>query len=309
MAAPLDRTWYNTLVDDDGSGNIGTVWNKAAVDALLDSVDARLAGVVDGAGALSVNEFAVFADPDTIKGGTGLVTLGSGNIVRDTLPGADNAAITISGAGAVDANRGASIYIAGNQYGAPGFVSITSGVGGAVSINRGNIPSVQFLSDGAMKLLDGQVLFPATQRASADPNTLDDYREFSWTPKWTATGGATGIVYASQVGYGIKVGRHVKAWAVLGVTSPGTMAGAVALWGLPYFASSGGGAVGAVTVAAFSGAGIPFSMVSGFVTPSVDWADLTYLPAGGGTALLSMPAAMIIAGTTIYCEVSYLAAQ
>ena len=39
---PLDRTWYNTLVDDDGSNTVGTLWNKAAVDSLMDAVDAAL---------------------------------------------------------------------------------------------------------------------------------------------------------------------------------------------------------------------------------------------------------------------------
>jgi hypothetical protein len=39
----LDRTWYNTLVDDDGSGLTGSVWDKADVDSLMDAVDAELA--------------------------------------------------------------------------------------------------------------------------------------------------------------------------------------------------------------------------------------------------------------------------
>jgi len=38
----LDRTWYNTLVDDDGSGMTGSVWDKADVDALMDATDAEL---------------------------------------------------------------------------------------------------------------------------------------------------------------------------------------------------------------------------------------------------------------------------
>jgi len=37
---PIDRTWFNTLVDDDGSGQTGTIWNKFQVDGLLDSIDA-----------------------------------------------------------------------------------------------------------------------------------------------------------------------------------------------------------------------------------------------------------------------------
>jgi len=39
---PLDRTWYNSLVDDDGSNTVGTVWGKDDVDALMDAVDASL---------------------------------------------------------------------------------------------------------------------------------------------------------------------------------------------------------------------------------------------------------------------------
>jgi hypothetical protein len=39
----LDRTWYNSLVDDDGSGMTGSVWDKADVDSLMDAVDAEIA--------------------------------------------------------------------------------------------------------------------------------------------------------------------------------------------------------------------------------------------------------------------------
>src|SRR4026209_2096244 len=38
----LDRTWYNSLTDDDGSTRVGTLWNKAAVDSLMDAVDAEV---------------------------------------------------------------------------------------------------------------------------------------------------------------------------------------------------------------------------------------------------------------------------
>ena len=44
MATTIDRTNYNALVDDDGSGTVGTVWNKYAIDVvILDPVDALLA--------------------------------------------------------------------------------------------------------------------------------------------------------------------------------------------------------------------------------------------------------------------------
>jgi hypothetical protein len=38
----LDRTWYNTLVDDDGSNTVGSLWDKTDVDALMDAVDAAI---------------------------------------------------------------------------------------------------------------------------------------------------------------------------------------------------------------------------------------------------------------------------
>jgi len=39
----LDRTWYNGLVDDPGDNLSGTRWDKAAVDSLMDAIDASLA--------------------------------------------------------------------------------------------------------------------------------------------------------------------------------------------------------------------------------------------------------------------------
>lgn len=39
---PLDRTWYAGLVDDDGSGSVGSIWNKSQVNALMNVIDAEL---------------------------------------------------------------------------------------------------------------------------------------------------------------------------------------------------------------------------------------------------------------------------
>lgn len=62
----LDRTWYNTLVDDTlGPIPDGTIWNKAAVDALMDAVDAALpkegswTPVLGGAGGTSGQTYTV----------------------------------------------------------------------------------------------------------------------------------------------------------------------------------------------------------------------------------------------------------
>lgn len=43
MATVLDRAWYDTLVQDDGSGTLGSVWDKADVDSMMDAIDAVFA--------------------------------------------------------------------------------------------------------------------------------------------------------------------------------------------------------------------------------------------------------------------------
>jgi hypothetical protein len=58
-------------------------------------------------------------------------------------------------------------------------------------------------------LANGQIAFPATQVASANANTLDDYEEGTWTPVMTfATPGNLSIsAYGVQAGAYTKIGR------------------------------------------------------------------------------------------------------
>ena len=45
----IDRTPYNALVDDDGTGTTGTPWNKAAIaGVILDPTDAAIAAAIAG---------------------------------------------------------------------------------------------------------------------------------------------------------------------------------------------------------------------------------------------------------------------
>jgi hypothetical protein len=61
-------------------------------------------------------------------------------------------------------------------------------------------------SGGVVQLKSG-ITFPATQVASTDPNTLDDYEEGLYTPSLTATGCT--FAYTVQEGYYTKIGRSV----------------------------------------------------------------------------------------------------
>jgi hypothetical protein len=58
---------------------------------------------------------------------------------------------------------------------------------------------------------NGQIKFPASQNASSDANTLDDYEEGTWTPVITGSGSNPTVTYSLQSGNYVKVGSLVKA--------------------------------------------------------------------------------------------------
>ena len=83
------------------------------------------------------------------------------------------------------------------------------------------------------------ITFPATQSASSDANTLDDYEEGTWTP--TVAGGYTGITYNTQNGYYTKIGRLVN--IVCYVQFSGTSnSSIITVGGLPFQLNGGGNA-------------------------------------------------------------------
>jgi hypothetical protein len=64
----------------------------------------------------------------------------------------------------------------------------------------------------------GQIAFPATQNASANANTLDDYEEGTWTPAFIG-GGTVTYQTASTQGRYTKIGRIVCASGVVTSTA------------------------------------------------------------------------------------------
>ena len=83
------------------------------------------------------------------------------------------------------------------------------------------------------------ITFPATQSASTDANTLDDYEEGTWTPTFIGTTGATGQAYSVQVGTYTKVGRLITCTFRATLTTLGTLTGAeMCIGGLPFTSNS-----------------------------------------------------------------------
>jgi hypothetical protein len=102
--------------------------------------------------------------------------------------------------------------------------STTIGVGGATASASGS-----------------GISFPATQSASSDANTLDDYEEGTWTPTLTFSGGTTGITYdgAYRNGTYVKFGRLVWLNCRVGLTNKGSSTGTARVTGLPFTPSGG----------------------------------------------------------------------
>jgi hypothetical protein len=92
-----------------------------------------------------------------------------------------------------------------------------------------------------INLTGGQIVFPATQSASADANTLDDYEEGTWTPV------GNGVTLTGPLGIYTKVGNvvHVCGQWTYPTNSD---ANAATISGLPFTSSSNGSNyVGVVT--------------------------------------------------------------
>ncbi len=87
----------------------------------------------------------------------------------------------------------------------------------------------------------GQIKFPATQNASSNVNTLDDYEEGTWTPVLGGGGGTSGQTYLVQTGTYIKIGKLAYVDFSIQLSVKGTITGIVQVQGLPFSVGSGQG--------------------------------------------------------------------
>lgn len=60
MATTISRTAYDLLVDDDGSGTTGSIWDKQDVDDILDAIDALIAANIEFGGSVTTNGQIIF---------------------------------------------------------------------------------------------------------------------------------------------------------------------------------------------------------------------------------------------------------
>ena len=189
------------------------------------------------------------------NGGTGVTTsTGTGSVVLSaspTLTGTLTAAAgtfsgTLQTTGSVDIKASRDIYLNTNNQHLRGF---TTGAVGKwlIGVNTSNKISIDADASGTVfgssiapaGLVDisaagaGQIKFPATQNASSDANTLDDYEEGTFTPGITFGGAAVSMTFSLRDARYLKIGKTVVAWGYLGFTAKGSSTGAALLTGLP----------------------------------------------------------------------------
>jgi hypothetical protein len=156
---------------------------------------------------------------------------------------------------------------------------------------------MRLTSAGVLELTQGQIKFPATQVASADANTLDDYEEGTWTP--SVGGNAT---YINQLGHYTKIGNFVKLRFHLEINSLGT-GSTVAITGIPFNPANNGPSIvgGNVCYAANLATAVlalgVYAQATGFI--------YFYTRNSSSTGATTQQPAIIGNGANLYCEVSY----
>lgn len=168
-------------------------------------------------------------------------------------------------------------FTAGDTTDLPGrLVFSTTADGAATPTERMRIDSF-----GLISIAGPGIKFPPTQVAAADPNTLDDYEEGTFTP--TVIGGTTSGTgtYTVQTGKYVKVGGKVYVEVAMTWTAH-TGTGAMQFAGLPFTAASTGNAPG-VSFGRVSNIALTASnLLLGFVAANTTTIPLRQYAVGGG---------------------------
>lgn len=164
------------------------------------------------------------------------------------------------------------VYMGNNA----GSLTLLTGATERVRIDSsGNVTLQNNISvGGAAPTTSGTgITFPATQSASSNANTLDDYEEGSWTAGISFGGAATGITYSTNTGFYTRVGNLVTLSCYILLTNKGSSTGSARITGLPFTCATNSGAYAApglfFTNVTFSG------QVSGYVNINATTIDLT----------------------------------
>jgi hypothetical protein len=150
------------------------------------------------------------------------------------------------------------------------YLPMTFHTGGSESLRLSATTKAVILAGGSTSANGTGIAFPATQSASSDANTLDDYEEGTWTP---SVGGTA--TYFSQTGKYTKIGNMVSIYCLMRINAIGT-GSTTTISGLPFTAGQRGG--GGMTYWA------GLSQAVAFLYPIADGTVITFLGATAASA-------------------------
>lgn len=171
----IDRTAFNALTDDSGSGTDGSIWDKAAIeDVLLDPIDAALAAGGDVVGPASSVDDRIA----TFDGTTGKLLQDGGQTIAQVIaaaggtPGGSDTQVQYNNAGAFAGDAGLTYDAATDRLtagavtlgAANSFINDSSNTGMTVglTINQGAN------DDEILALKSSDVAHGVTSRAETD---------------------------------------------------------------------------------------------------------------------------------------------
>ena len=187
----------------------------------------------------------------------------------------------------------------GNQGGldirtASNYIVLSDG-GGNPLISTNSTRSVAL--NGAVPQTGTGITFPATQSASTDANTLDDYEEGSWTPTAAFSGGNGTLTYGTQAGLYTKIGRLVALTCRFGIVK-GTASGNYVIAGLPFTVGNNQGNYGGAAIGGVIRIGKVGNVVCIRPTINATTADVLLTPFESLNSSTALTAADIDAGAT-----------
>jgi hypothetical protein len=237
-AAALYMTHESNIIFYVGnSGNVsGTECARISSDGTFRVKGAGTAGSTDAfqvagtapASAVSINSAGVFNSGTVQVSGTAVGSFGASkwfiqqedsSTTRAYYSGPD---ASTKGSWEIYATTSTGLPVLAGRFNADSnFVAQNIGLGATIPTTSGT-----------------GITFPATQNASSNANTLDDYEEGTWTPSITFGGASTGITYSAQYGYYTKIGNVVYYYCSIQLTNKGSSTGDALVTGLPFTASS-----------------------------------------------------------------------
>ena len=131
----------------------------------------------------------------------------------------------------------------GNQGGldirtASGYIVLSDGDGKPLI---STVTTASVALEGATPTTGTGITFPASQSASSNANTLDDYEEGAFTPTINGSSTDPTATYTAQLGRYIKVGRMVWIQVQIGTSAISGGSGILKIGGLPFTISTASG--------------------------------------------------------------------